>query len=234
MIHAVRRYGIPRTYGMRALSTATVPKPNRPSWEPVATHIYPGSRALELGDMDNGNPLTRSTIAQLALKMRQFNNNNAVSVVLLTSRLDPDRDDDNIFSVGLDVTMDNRDIELATNAQKLAAFISDHTAYTIAVYEGDSSGSPYGLFGGSKYRVASCNSQLQLNELAQGLLPLGGMARHMVKGCKEGLAFSRYVAVSQRWLASSELYSLGLVSHILPQECYTTLLHALGRTLSAE
>ena len=195
----------------------------------VTTIVYPGCRVIELSDVPNGNPLHLDMLSQISLKLGQFENNNVVSVVLFTAELNPELHDDNVFSVGFTQTPSE---ELVDRVQSLAKTVFSHKTLTLAVYEGYTTGTAFGLFAGSKYRLGTCNTQLQLSELRHGFLPIGGVAHHFSKGSKDGVAFARYVGATQRILEAGELFSLGLISHAMPQECHTVLFHGLGHTLS--
>ena len=42
------------------------------------------------------------------------------------------------------------------------------------------------VFAGSNYRLGSCSTELVVSEIAQGLLPMGGLAHHLAQCCPEG------------------------------------------------
>lgn len=212
----------------QSLAPAVVGSP-APSDSAVTTIVYPGCRVIELSDVPNGNPIRMDMLSQISLKLGHFENNTSVSVVLFTAALNPELHDDNVFSVGF---ADTPNEELLDRAQSLAKTVFSHKTITLAVYEGYTAGTAFGLFAGSKYRLGSCNTQLQLSELRHGFLPLGGLAYHFCKGSKDGIAFARYVGATQRILEAGELFSLGLISHAVPQECHPVLFHGLGHTLA--
>ena len=224
----------------------------------VAAYIYPGSRVLEMSNFMTGNELNLEILSSLSSQLKYYDHNTAVDVVLFTARLDPDLEDGNTFSVGLDLlsSVQSRD-DVIEKAQLLSYEISTLPIQSLVSFEGFTSGSAFGIFGGSKYRLATSNTILQLTELREGLLPIGGCAFHLVnahrslassksishneenkveaaKTAEEGLAFARYLAVSQRKIESVELFALKWVSHIVSQECYTTLCLALANTLAAK
>lgn len=200
----------------------------------VATYVYPGSRVLELADLRAGNVLTLDSLASISKKLRIFSSNPSVAAVMFSARIDPSKADENTFSSGLDFTADKPNLDVLLAAQGLAKEVSSLRPISLAVYEGLCTGSPFGVFAGSRLRLGTSDTVLHITELAQGVLPIGGLAYHMARGCKDGVAMARYLAVAQRPVECVELYSLGLVSHIVPPECHTTLLTALGNTLSDE
>ena len=228
MLH--RKGFLNRLPSLRRLQSAARARPSpSPAVAAVNTIVYPGCRVVELSDFPNGNALNMDSLSQISLKLKQFEDNNAVSAVLFTAELNPELHEDNVFSLGFTQTPSE---ELVDRVQTLSKDIFLHQTITLTAYEGYTTGTAFGLFGGSKYRLGTCNSQLQLSELRQGLLPIGGTAYHFSKGCKEGVAFARYMGVTQRILESGEMFSLGLLSHCVPQECHSVLFHGLGHTLA--
>jgi enoyl-CoA hydratase/carnithine racemase len=199
----------------------------------ISSYTYPGSRVIELSNLSNGNLLTLETLTAVSSRLKTYAKNNIVSAVMFSSKVDPSREDDNVFSVGVDyTTSQSSDVLIA--AQTLAREINEHKTITLSSFEGHTSGWAYGVFGGAKYRLGTADTVLCVDELSKGVLPLGGFAHHCSRANKDGVAFARYLALSQRSLECEELFSLGLISHIVSPECHTTLLLALGHSLSAE
>lgn len=215
-------------------TTAVLDEEDTPFVRPVTTYTYPGARVIELSSLETRNELTLDVLSKIARNFKYYTNNIAVSAIMVSSRIHPDLVDENDFSVGLAVTPGSEEYNIVEQAQTLAKAVYDHKTITMVAYEGFTSGTAYGLFAGSKYRLATSDTMVKLTELTQGLLPIGGLAYHFCRASDEGLAFARYIGFSQKCLESAELYSLGLASHIVPLECHTTLFYALGHTVPRE
>jgi enoyl-CoA hydratase/carnithine racemase len=187
-------------------------------------HTYPGSRVLELSNPDAGNYISKSLATMLDTKVSSLKNNGIVAALFFTSR-SPD-----LFSRGLDRSESHDTASLST-INKLAANISSLKKPCIAVYGGAVGGTGYGVFAGSKYRLGTTSTSFSIQELGFGKLPLGGTAFHLARGCSEGVAVARYLAVTRRSIRAHEMFSLGLLTHIVEEEPHVSLADALAHTI---
>jgi len=143
-------------------------------------------------------------------------------------------ENDDVFSQGVapvDFVGAAQHGSLPKYIQANANFIREFRKPTVAMFMGEASGSAFGLFAGSQYRLGSPSSSLVVDELARGQMPMGGLAYHLARGCAEGCAAARYAALSQRRLYAHDLVALGLLSHLVGDRPYDTLANALSLTV---
>lgn len=197
--------------------------------EHVKRITSPGSRLLLLNQPETGNHINMATIKDLNKLLITSDKSESVSVVFFGS------DNEHIFSQGVapqDFVGAAQTGHLPKYLQANANFIRDYRKPTVAVYTGEASGSAFGLFAGSEFRLGSPSFSLVVDELARGQVPMGGLAYHMTRGCAEGAAAARYAALSQRRLYSHELAQLGLLTHLVGENSFDTLSCALSLTVS--
>ena len=70
--------------------------------------------------------------------------------------------------------------------QTLNRTYPNHSLHPTPIHHHLPSLSPSPVFAGSNYRLGSCSTELVVSELAQGLLPIGGLAYHLANCCDEG------------------------------------------------
>lgn len=195
---------------------------------PVFSHSYPGSRVLEFNRSNtDGNTLTTDLCVSLIEKLDACKDNHAISTVLFRS------DSLDVFSLGFDSNKFNNkdDRKQALKAiHNLSDCISKYNKYKplISSYGGTITGTAFGVFQGSKYLLGGPTLELSINELSKGMFPVGGIAYHLSRGSEGGYAIARYAAVSGIKLSSSDLYSLGTISHLVEEEPSDSLLFALA------
>lgn len=194
---------------------------------------YPGSRVVELARIDDDNRLSSAMLTTLIAHSRSYQDNVAVGAIFFASR------SHELFSEGFDAS--SNDSKTIVDSIKLAHQLSDEISKsnrcTLAIYGGQVSGSSYGVFATSKYRLGTQNTCFRLSEIVSPAgssvpLPVGGIAYHLVHSFREGLGVARYLGLTGHSIGSDALYFMGLISHIVENECQTSLADALARTKS--
>lgn len=140
-----------------------------------------------------------------------------------------------VFSAGVTAEELGRHKEsghLPKYIQVNADYIQRFQKPTVAMYSGESSGTAFGVFGGSLYCLGTPSCSLRVTELAQGLLPAAGLAYHMARGCREGCALARYAAVTQCRLYGHELLALGLLTHLVSENPHDSLAFGISQTIN--
>jgi len=200
----------------RSLATSSV--------EPVFVQSYPGSRVLTLSLPNEGNELTPTMTKTLSEKLKSYTSNASVSAVFFASR-SPD-----VFSVsGRSSTK--------RNLQNLNSFILELASFkkpTLSVYSGQMNGTGYAAFAGSKYLLGGPSFSLVSNELSLGTIPSAGFAFHFTKCGKYGMSLARYIATSQCDVRGDDLYSLGMLTHLVEDEAHVSLADALAHTIPSK
>lgn len=141
-----------------------------------------------------------------------------------------------LFSDGLDlaegeVQISRKDNILAANS--IIKYMKEMKTPTIFVCSGKVTGTAFSPFALANFRLGTISTQFRIGEdLAKGYLPLGGgLAYHIARGCDEGVAMARFLAISQRIISAHDMRCLGLLTHIVEDEPHNSLLHALGHTI---
>jgi len=168
-----------------------------------------------------GNEITSELVTMMGEKLASYASNEAVRAIFFTSR-SPD-----IFSLSK-LGSDKSVGALATN-------ISEYKKPTFAVFGGDVTSSAYGLFAGSRYRLGSTNTSLQMQLLAGGLGGgAGAVAYYMSRSTPGGMAMARYLFASERELRADDMLTYGLITHLCEEKPHTTLMDALGHIMPDE
>ena len=189
--------------------------------EPVFVQSYPGSRVLTLSLPNEGNELTPTVTNTLSEKLKSYTSNASVSAVFFASR-SPD-----VFSV-------SGKSSAKKNLQNLNNFILELASFkkpTLSVYSGQMNGTGYAAFAGSKYLLGGPSFSLVSNELSFGTIPSAGFAFHFTKCGKYGMSLARYIATSQCDVRGDDLYSLGMLTHLVEDEAHVSLADALAHTI---
>jgi len=154
--------------------------------------------------------------------MSNYNTNDQISAIIFISK------STHLFSI-------NTDNNAAIQLQKaISTFINNNTntiKNVITVYSGLFTGNTYSTFATSNYKLATPSTHLIISELLDNKIPSLGLAYYMTNSSPYGLAVARYAAVSGRPLMSMDLYSLGLVTHIVEQRPHVHLCEALAHTV---
>jgi enoyl-CoA hydratase/carnithine racemase len=198
---------------------------------PVWVSSSPGARILELRAQDTGNILTTEVLSTIQTKLEFFNVNKTIGAVIISSAT-PE-----LFSNGIDNNDVERDEKLnrIVAGKSLSSFISKMGKAVIAVYSGDVGASAYSIFASAHFRLGTTSTKFRIQEdLTRGNLPLGGLAYHLAKSSTEGVAMARYLAITQRELTAHDMYTLGLLTHIVEIEPQVTLIHALAHTMPVD
>jgi len=118
-------------------------------------------------------------------------------------------------------------------ANILTKTVQDSTKSTIGVFGGDIDSIAFAVFGFSKFRLGTQQTRFQIADLLiHGRLPLGGALAYQLAATHEaGYAIARYLAISGRFLTAHDLFMLGLLTHIVEDECHFSLADTLGHAL---
>jgi enoyl-CoA hydratase/carnithine racemase len=192
---------------------------------PVFLRTEPGSRVLELSDAKAGNPLSLECITELKHYLNMYKTNDSVGTVMFAS------EDIHAFSRGLDADdlVANGEVMLR-ELSELCVEMHNYKKPLLSVMGGAMNGTAAGTFANTKYRLATTETRMRLDEVVTGYVPTGGLAWHLVRGCDEGKAMARYLAISQRQINGLDLFTLGLATHVTETKPHESLCHALGHT----
>lgn len=224
--------------------------------EAVHAIMYPGSRILEMSRSATGNYLSSEMTTVLVDKLQSYTSNNQIHCVFFTTE-----SVDSYFCNGVDVkalkrknvnqnsntSSSNNDnnnnsnnntsrsgseTDLVKGIHTLSKLIHGYKKPLLAVCSGKSSGTGIAAFLGSKYRLGTVTTRVSINELHQGIVPMGGLAYHFHRCFGEGSKqMARYLAVSERELDSDDLYHMGLVTHVVEECPEDSLAFALAHTI---
>lgn len=196
------------------------------------TYRTAGARVIELSDANEGNWLNASSLQVIESKLRLFEDNIAATCVVITSE-SPDLFSEGIcLAEGLDEQQARRK-ENVTAANKILKYMQGMKTPIIVVCSGLISSTAFGPFALAEYRLGTMSTRFCIGEdLSKGYLPLGGAVAYFIsRGCEEGVAMARYLAISQRSISAHDMRCLGLLTHIVEDEPHNALLHGLGHTI---
>lgn len=192
--------------------------------DPVFVVTSPGSRLVELRRPHGGNVLDTETTAMVSTHIANLGANSVVQALLFTSE-DPD-----MFSLTMGAP-GGRDMLEGMHAMAVA--VADSEKETVVMYGGALTGTAFSAFAGAKHRLGSNVVSFRLAELAQGQLPLCGTAFHFAGSGAyhgDGAAMARYLAVTGRAVRADQLYSMGLLTHLVEEGAHDSLMQALAHT----
>jgi enoyl-CoA hydratase/carnithine racemase len=192
--------------------------------EPVFVSVFPGSRVLELRHSKTGNILTKEVTSIIEDKLENMKKNDAISCVWFASH-DPD-----LFSFGLDGSAKDQDV--LKRVHSMATLIKNYNKITLTMYGGVMTGTAFAAFAGSKYRLGASTLSLKITELSQGSFPGAGLAHFFANAYDGGMAMARYLAISGREVRAHDLFSMGLLTHLVEEEAQNSLTHALAETIA--
>lgn len=109
------------------------------------------------------------------------------------------------------------------------------------------------VFAGAKYRFGSAKTSLCFEELYDGRIPIGGITKYFANHrsgtevsvlllsftfcvfvcVNNGLhaQYARFMGMSNTRIFAEELYALGLVTHVMPEDPAAMFGEALGKTM---
>ena len=62
---------------------------------------------------------------------------------------------------------------------------------------------------------------------------MGGLAYHLAQGSQEGTALSRYLSITQRIVYGHELYSMGVVTHLVGEHAYDPIANSIAQSIAS-
>ncbi len=193
--------------------------------EPVFVLISPGSRVIELRKPTSGNMLDTRTTAMVRSHVETLERNNVVQCVMFSSE-DPD-----LFSLH---NGNNGSEDVLDGLYAMAGSIKNSKKETVTMYGGAMTGTGYAAFAGSKYKLGSNVVSFKMTEMAQGAIPSCGLAHYFAKSSKlkaeMGVALARYLGVTGRAVRADQLYSMGLLTHLVEEGGHDSLMHSLAHT----
>jgi len=191
----------------------------------ISAIVNPGSRTLELSQSSVGNPLSLGLLTELKDYLKIYQDNTMVGTIIMAS------ENKELFSQGLvmEELRENRNVVLLELA-KVATRMNHYKKPIVSVLGGEMTGTTLGLFSNAKYRLATPETRVRLDEIVGGFVPCGGLAWHMVRGSDMGKAMARYLAISQREITGMDLFQLGLATHLTESEPHDALTFALEHT----
>lgn len=198
-------------------------------------HKWPGSRVLEMTNKSD-NFLDDELTTQIQDRITTYQNNSSVSAIFITS------DIENVFCRGFNINIFTHDTSSATTkkqsvecVQSLSVNISTSQKAVLAVCSGMSNGTGLGVFASSTYRLGTSTTKFRIDELEQGngLIPIGGLSYHLAKGNSDGVEVARYLAIAGVEIAADELFSLGLITHIVEDSPEDSLAFGLAHSWPA-
>ena len=192
--------------------------------EPVFVIAAPGSRVMELRRPHDGNVLDTETTAMVNTHIANLGSNSAVQTLIFTSE-DPD-----MFSL----TMGSPGgADMLSGMHSMAKAIADSDKETVTMYGGAMTGTAFASFAPSNHRLGSNVVSFRLAELSQGQLPACGLAYYFAGSDKfhgDGTAMARYLAVTGRAVRADQLFSMGLLTHLVEEGAHDSLMQALAHT----
>ena len=172
----------------------------------------------------------------IASKIKSYQTNDQVQVILLASK------DVDHFCYGIDkgLYVDGKTAQLAdavAAVHELSATIDNLSNNAkkpiISILGGDANGSGVAPFLGATYRLGTASTQLCIDELLHGHLPVGGLAHRFIN-CGRGRGSTemlRYAAITARPLYADDLYMYGAITHVVGDRPDDTLGDILWRTI---
>ena len=233
---SIRLQCLPNTINMSSSFMSTVLQSNHNSGdetqqsslidgESYRVQLGEGIRTIELMKSSSKNLIDRNLALDLTSKLNLFSNSDTIECITFAT------EDQYVFSNGIDEDdLTVRGITLLNDIKTLVTTIDKANNHdnkvTVSVLEGTFSGSGLGIFSASKFKLATDTSKLKIDELYRGYLPIGFayfMCNNQVCSPKEGKAFARYLALSQREVEAIDLFSLGLVTHLTEEKPHEVL-----------
>jgi len=173
-----------------------------------------GVRAVEFCRPDKGNYLTTDVIQNLINKIDDFEDNWVANAIFLGSQ------SLFFFSGGvhssdfLQQEENGGGMQLDKSIQVCASRVLDFPNHMISLYGGYITGTPFGMLLGSHYRLGTPSLLLCLDEPTRGQLPIGGLALGFARHSTIAPVVLKYLAVSGATLHSTELYEMGVLTHL--------------------
>ena len=154
--------------------------------------------ALNLKRPKDGNVLSPAFVEILSEKVKLSKDSHIIGVLIITAEAD-----DKIFCLGVDPVLYDED-----RVASIEPILKIKSLFTIdknkpeqfptnmfASYCGIMNGTGFAAFSTAKYRINTPESEMTVNELFEGRLPLGGFAHFIVNKCDSGVAVSISVYV---------------------------------------
>jgi enoyl-CoA hydratase/carnithine racemase len=141
---------------------------------------------LDLIRPDSGNVITQSMLGFVKRKVELYDTLPHIDLVIFTSR------SSEFFSSGLETRfLDERQRRqnLLQAAADASVAIGKSEKESVAIVGGDIDASTFGVLATAKWRLGTDQTRLNMRDLAEGRLPLGGgIAHHLIKTGEHGLA----------------------------------------------
>lgn len=187
----------------------------------------PGCRVFSMGHPLMGNRLIQQVTYTLQDWVERLQGNSAVKILLFCSS-SPD-----MFSVGLNNGASEEKVEELKSLHGLCTTIAESKTPTVAVYGGELNGTAYAAFASCTYRLATPSFHFRIDEIIEhNTIPKAGLAHHFCKVSPEdGKAMVRYLAISGHNVSGEEMYSMGMISHLVEEDPQSSLTSAIAHTL---
>jgi enoyl-CoA hydratase/carnithine racemase len=190
---------------------------------PVFVSKQPGCRVFTMSHPLLGNRLNTAVTFTLQDWVERLQNNSAVKVLIFQSG------SFDMFSVGLN---GEESVEEVESLHSLGGAIAESKTPTVAVYAGELNGTAYAAFAGCTYKLGTPSFHFRIDEILEhNKMPKGGLAYYFNKASPDGAAMARYLAISGHNVSGEEMYSMGLLSHLVEEDPQSSLTNAIAHTL---
>jgi len=179
------------------------------------------------------NALSLEMIRQIAVALKQWENDSSVAAVLFVGAGDrafcAGGDIKSFYSSGMDYRRGHVDLrvpalffgeEYALNKQ-----IFHYPKPTIAVMDGITMGGGYGIAGHCKHRLATANTVFAMPEVSIGFFPDVGSVYHLIRAPHH---FGRYLALSGIHIKAGDMLAAGLADGYVRADDIDALISLLG------